>query len=131
MSSTSTSVSDIILDIKDLTLTFNLSLFQSKSIRDFFVELTTSPYKFFFHRSAKLDPLGIYANESFPSRPGNVRSKNDLSDGYAETLTVGFHGFDPEKDLDREMNFKGTHTGGNKGFLEDLTNVDHHEDHVC
>lgn len=25
--------------------------------------------------------------------------------------------------MDREMNFKGVHTGGNKGFLEDLTNM--------
>ena len=75
------------------------------------------------HRSANIDPLGLYTNESFPFRPGNVRSKNDLADGYADTLTVGFHGFDPEKDLDREMNFKGVHTGGNKGFLEDLTNM--------
>jgi len=76
------------------------------------------------HRSAKIDPLAMYTNESFPYRPGNVRSKNDLADnGYADTLTVGFHGFDPNKDLDREMNFKGVHTGGNKGFLEDLTNM--------
>lgn len=79
------------------------------------------------HRSANIDPLGIYGNESFPFRPGNVKSKNDLAfcrgEPLADTLTVGFHGFDPEKDLDREMNFKGIHTGGNTGFLEDLTNM--------
>jgi 2-oxoglutarate dehydrogenase E1 component len=79
------------------------------------------------HRSANLDPLGLYTNESFPYRPGNVRSKNDLvpadGKGIADTLTVGFHGFDPDKDMDRELNFKGVHTGGNKGFLEDLTNM--------
>ena len=82
------------------------------------------------HRSANLDPLGMYTNESFPFRPGNVRSKNDVAsgvskyeDGYADTLTVGFHGFDQAKDMDRELNFKGVHTGGNKGFLEDLTNM--------
>ena len=79
------------------------------------------------HRSANLDPLGLHTNESFPFRPGNARSPNDeVNVGgceYAETLTAGFHGFDPEKDLDREMNFKGVHTGGNKGFLEDLTNM--------
>ena len=82
------------------------------------------------HRSANLDPLGMYTNESFPFRPGNVRSKNDVAtgvskyeDGYADTLTVGFHGFDQATDMDREMNFKGVHTGGNKGFLEDLTNM--------
>jgi len=75
------------------------------------------------HRSANIDPLGLYTNDAFPHRPGNNRSPNDLSDGYADTLTVGFHGFDPERDLDRELNFKGVHTGGNKGFLEDLTNM--------
>lgn len=36
---------------------------------------------------------------------------------------MGFHGFDPAKDMDRELNFKGVHTGGNKGFLEDLTSM--------
>lgn len=40
-----------------------------------------------------------------------------------EALTVKFHGFDPDKDMDRELNFKGVHTGGNKGFLEDLTSM--------
>ena len=40
-----------------------------------------------------------------------------------EALTVKFHGFDPERDLDRELNSKGVHTGGNKGFLEDLTSM--------
>jgi len=77
------------------------------------------------HRSANVDPLGLYTNDAFPYRPGNARSPADLSDDglFADTLTVGFHGFDPEKDLDRELNFKGVHTGGNKGFLEDLTNM--------
>lgn len=77
------------------------------------------------HRSANLDPLGLHANESFPSRPGNARSRTDLDaeEGLAKTLTVGFHGFDPATDMDRELNFKGVHTGGNKGFLEDLTSM--------
>lgn len=77
------------------------------------------------HRSANLDPLGMHANESFPYRPGNARSKGDLDaqSHLAKTLTVGFHGFDPDTDMDREMNFKGVHTGGNKGFLEDLTSM--------
>eukprot|EP00956_Cyclotella_meneghiniana_P032424 scaffold89173_cov65-Cyclotella_meneghiniana.AAC.1 len=77
------------------------------------------------HRSANLDPLGMHTNESFPSRPGNARSKDDLDteSHLAKTLTVGFHGFDPEVDMDRELNFKGVHTGGNKGFLEDLTSM--------
>ena len=81
------------------------------------------------HRSANLDPLGMHANESFPYRPGNARSPDDLdvstSDGrmLAKTLTVGFHGFDVHSDMDRELNFKGVHSGGNKGFLEDLTSM--------
>ncbi|KAK1746896.1 2-oxoglutarate dehydrogenase E1 component [Skeletonema marinoi] len=75
------------------------------------------------HRSANLDPLGLHTNESFPFRPGNVRSLNDDDSGLYEALTVKFHGFDPSKDLDRELNFKGVHTGGNKGFLEDLTSM--------
>lgn len=69
------------------------------------------------HRQANLDPLGMYTEESFPFRPGNVRA-NDY-----DTLDVAFHGFDPDNDMDRELNFKGVHTGGNKGFLEDLTNM--------
>lgn len=74
------------------------------------------------HRSANLDPLGLHSNESFPFRPGNVRSRDDLDDGYADTLNVGFHGF-TEKDMDRELNLKGVHTGGNKGYLADLTSM--------
>ena len=69
------------------------------------------------HRAANLDPLGVYGAEQFPYRPGNVKS-NDY-----DTLDVAFHGFDPENDMDRELNFKGVHTGGNKGFLEDLVNM--------
>lgn len=49
----STSTSDIILSIKNLTLTYNLTLFQNRSIRDFFVDLIGSPLKFFFKRPAK------------------------------------------------------------------------------
>jgi 2-oxoglutarate dehydrogenase complex dehydrogenase (E1) component-like enzyme len=46
------------------------------------------------HRLANLDPLGLHANELFPSRPGNARSKSDLDgeEGLAEALTVGFRG---------------------------------------
>ena len=93
------------------------------------------------HRSANLDPLGLHTNESFPFRPGNARSQNDVehdtncetakiftdntgsTGGMYEALTVKFHGFDPDRDMDRELNFKGVHTGGNKGFLEDLTSM--------
>ncbi|MBD66749.1 MAG: hypothetical protein CME62_16195 [Halobacteriovoraceae bacterium] len=66
MNSTSTS-KDIILEIKNLTLTFNLTLFQSKSIRDFFVEIITTPYKFFFHRSSRLE---VVKNLDFIVRKG-------------------------------------------------------------
>jgi len=51
----STSISDEVLVIKGLSLSFNLSLFQSKSIRDFFVEFMRSPMRFFFNRSSKLE----------------------------------------------------------------------------
>jgi len=73
------------------------------------------------HRSAQMDPLGLHTNESFPNRPGNVRSKSESVDGYYNELNVAFHGFDPERDMDRDLNLKGVHTGGNRGFLEDLT----------
>ena len=38
-------------------------------------------------------------------------------------LTPSFHGFDPVKDMDRQLNFKGVHSGGNKGFLEELASM--------
>eukprot|EP00573_Skeletonema_grethae_P000452 CAMPEP_0201687196 /NCGR_PEP_ID=MMETSP0578-20130828/1358_1 /ASSEMBLY_ACC=CAM_ASM_000663 /TAXON_ID=267565 /ORGANISM="Skeletonema grethea, Strain CCMP 1804" /LENGTH=183 /DNA_ID=CAMNT_0048171329 /DNA_START=243 /DNA_END=791 /DNA_ORIENTATION=- len=48
------------------------------------------------HRSANLDPLGLHTNESFPFRPGNVRSPTDVDSNMYEALTVKFHGFDPD-----------------------------------
>jgi 2-oxoglutarate dehydrogenase E1 component len=45
-----------------------------------------------------------------------------LIDGYPPQLTPQFHGF-TEKDWDRTMNFKGTSSGGNKGFLEELASA--------
>jgi ABC-type polysaccharide/polyol phosphate transport system ATPase subunit len=60
MNSTSTSdiepnKTDVILSIKNLTLSYNLTLFQSRSIRDFFVEFFKSPFKFLFSRPGKLE----------------------------------------------------------------------------
>lgn len=67
------------------------------------------------HSAAQLDPLGIHTKESFPQRP------EPTEDGYPEDLTPAFHGFDPAKDMDRKLNFRGTHSGGNKGYLEELS----------
>jgi len=70
------------------------------------------------HTAAKLDPLNLHTKESFPSRPSNIDL--EMIDGFPIELSPAFHGFDIEKDMDRELNFKGTHTGGNKGYLEEL-----------
>lgn len=67
------------------------------------------------HSAAQLDPLGLHTKESFPLRP------DPTEDGYPEDLTPAFHGFDPAKDMDRKLNFRGTHSGGNKGYLEELS----------
>lgn len=75
------------------------------------------------HTAANLDPLGLHTKESFPSRPTNVRDPSDIVDGLPIELTPAFHGFDPVKDLDRQLVFKGVHTGGNKGYLEELANM--------
>lgn len=72
------------------------------------------------HMAAKLDPLGLHTPEAFPCRPSNMM---DISkyDGFPPELTIEYHGF-TEADLDRKMNFSGTSSGGNKGYLEDLAN---------
>lgn len=75
------------------------------------------------HTAANLDPLGLHTKESFPGRPTNVREAADIVDGLPIELTPSFHGFDPIKDLDRQLVFKGVHTGGNKGYLEELANM--------
>ena len=74
------------------------------------------------HMAAKLDPLDTYAPESYPCRPSSVTSNpEDIDFGYPDELTPAYHGFH-SSDLDRVMNFRGTSSGGNKGFLEDLAN---------
>ena len=74
------------------------------------------------HLAAKLDPLDTYAPESYPYRPAPVSTNpDDVDYGYPAELTPAYHGFHAA-DLDRVMNFRGTSSGGNKGFLEDLAN---------
>ena len=57
-----------------------------------------------------MDPLGLHSKLSFPHRPPT-----------AAELDYAYHGF-AESDLDRDLVLKGTSTGGNKGYLEDLAN---------
>ena len=74
------------------------------------------------HMAARLDPLETYAPESYPYRPASVTNNpDDIDYGYPAELTPSYHGFHVS-DLDRVMNFRGTSSGGNKGFLEDLSN---------
>lgn len=71
------------------------------------------------HFAAQLDPLGIHTRDAFPQRPSNTRN---LGEGeYPEELSLEFHGFN-EGDLDRQLHFTGTSSGGNKGYLEELSN---------
>uniref|UniRef100_A0A7S4WA40 2-oxoglutarate dehydrogenase, mitochondrial n=4 Tax=Ditylum brightwellii TaxID=49249 RepID=A0A7S4WA40_9STRA len=72
------------------------------------------------HHAAKLDPLNLYTRESFPNRPVNT---GDIIDGLPSYLTPSHHGFDPHKDMDRTLNFRGAHSGGNKGYLEELATM--------
>jgi 2-oxoglutarate dehydrogenase E1 component len=73
------------------------------------------------HTAANLDPLGLYGKDTFPSHPSNLRSVD--ADGFPPELGLAHFGFDPAKDLDRDMNFKGTSSGGNKGYLEELASL--------
>ena len=72
------------------------------------------------HHSAQIDPLHLYTKESFPFRPVNCRTPEHIIDGQAEELSPSFHGFDNVKDMDRQLNFRGVHSGGNRGYLEEL-----------
>ena len=72
------------------------------------------------HTAAKLDPLDIHTPLAFPYRPSNTMDLTPYG-GYPPELTIEYHGF-TEADLDRRLNFKGTSSGGNKGYLEDLAN---------
>ena len=77
-------------------------------------------YQVHGHLAAQLDPLGIHTRDSFPFRPSNLANLD--KDGYPEQLGIEYHGFS-EIDLDRPLNFKGTSTGGNKGYLEELASA--------
>ena len=72
--------------------------------------------------AANLDPLGVHTREAFPGRPSNT-GVGLAKDGWPVMLTPAYHGFDEEKDLDRQLYFTGTSTGGNKGYLEELASV--------
>lgn len=61
------------------------------------------------HLAASMDPLGLHNKESFPHRPA-----------LAKELEPEYHGFS-QADMDRELIFRGTSSGGNKGFLEELS----------
>lgn len=73
------------------------------------------------HLAANLDPLGLHIKDAFPYRPSNTTANMD-KDGYPEELGIAFHGF-TDADLDRPLNFRGTSTGGNKGYLEELASA--------
>ena len=51
----STSISNTILKITNLTISYNFSRYQSKGLRDIFVEMFNSPIEFFFNRAKKID----------------------------------------------------------------------------
>jgi len=72
------------------------------------------------HYAAHLDPLDLHGKLTFPFRPSNTRDY--LPEGYPEELTVNYHGF-TQADMDRPLNFKGTSSGGNKGYLEELASA--------
>ena len=61
------------------------------------------------HLAASMDPLGLHNKESFPFRPL-----------IAKELDPEFHGFNTQIDMDRELVFRGTSSGGAKGYLEEL-----------
>jgi 2-oxoglutarate dehydrogenase E1 component len=76
------------------------------------------------HLAARLDPLDTFAPETFPYRPSSTNgSPGEVNDAifYPAELTPAYHGF-TEADMDRYMNFRGTSSGGNKGYLEELAN---------
>jgi len=70
------------------------------------------------HQAAKLDPLDLHAKEAFPQRPSNLGRVG--KDGFPEDLGLEYHGYS-ESDLDRKLHFKGHSSGGNKGYLEELS----------
>jgi 2-oxoglutarate dehydrogenase E1 component len=72
------------------------------------------------HLAANLDPLATHSPETFPYRPPAV-DKDGL---YPAELTVEYHGFD-QNDLDRSLRLLGRSSGGNSGYLEQLSQSPH------
>lgn len=70
------------------------------------------------HLAANLDPLDTYSPEAFPFRPLAVDEK------YPEELTLEYHGFD-QSELDRSLRLLGRSSGGNTGYLEQLSQSPH------
>lgn len=70
------------------------------------------------HLAAKLDPLNMFTSEAFPHRPWRPSKGHE----FPKELTLEYHGFS-QGELDRKLNFKGTNSGGNKGYLEELGNM--------
>lgn len=68
MNSISTSNGNI-LDIKNLTISYNFSRYQSQGLRDLFVEMMSSPIKFFFNRPQKVD---ILRDLNLQVKPGEI-----------------------------------------------------------
>lgn len=53
----STSISKKILEVKDLTISFNFSRYQSKSLKDLSLDFIKSPVRFFFNRPKRIEIL--------------------------------------------------------------------------
>lgn len=70
------------------------------------------------HQAADLDPLGIYSPEAFPYRSPKGK------EGFPAELTAEYHGFD-QNDMDRSLRLLGRSSGGNSGYLEQLSRSPH------
>jgi 2-oxoglutarate dehydrogenase E1 component len=73
------------------------------------------------HLAAQLDPLHLHTREAFPQRPSNLKPELLSKDGFPPELTAEHYGF-TEADMDRRLVFRGASSGGNKGYLEELSN---------
>ena len=66
------------------------------------------------HLAAQLDPLETFSPASFPYRPTETPPE----------LTPAYHGFD-EAELDRPLQLLGKSSGGNTGYLHELSTNPH------
>lgn len=73
------------------------------------------------HLAANLDPLATYSPDTFPYRPPAV----DPEGKFPAELTIEYHGFDSQHDLDRSLRLLGRSSGGNTGYLEQLAQSPH------